>query len=456
VVDWLTSAINAGDASLTETFTYSTNGNLLTRTRLTGAFGYPAMTAARPHAPLTLGARSFAYDANGNTIGDGVRTLSWDPGSRLAQVTQSGQPAVAFAYGPDSARVKKAVSGGTTTLYPSADAEYAGSTLTRYPHMDVKVVGSAKQYLHRDHLASVRFVTHASGALIEQTGYAAYGEKTNASFATSKSYIGERFDAETGLLYLNARYMDPAFGRFISPDDWDPVLEGVWTNRYAYAENDPVNKADNNGHYFESLIDIGLIAIDLGLMAYDEAFNDGANRSANITSLAANAIGLVTPAVTGLGIASRVATRTDEAAELGRLSRADDSVQNSGRSTSRDARASGKTQSREVTHQTYTKYNPDTKETYVGKCSGCGTPEQNVAARDRGHHVSRRGFGPAELDKSSTSRAAIRGREQQLIDAYGGAKSQGGTSGNAINGIARDNPSRQSYIDAAEAEFGGK
>ena len=42
--------------------------------------------------------------------------------------------------------------------------------------------------------------------------------------------------------------MDPAFGRFISPDDWDPVLEGVWTNRYAYAQNDPVNKSDPNGH----------------------------------------------------------------------------------------------------------------------------------------------------------------------------------------------------------------
>ncbi len=109
------------------------------------------------------------------------------------------------------------------------------------------MVGSAKQYLHRDHLASVRFVTNASGALVEQTGYAAYGEKTNAAFATSKSYIGERFDAETGLLYLNARSHDPAFGRFISPDDWDPVLEGVWTNRYTYAQNDLVNKNDPNG-----------------------------------------------------------------------------------------------------------------------------------------------------------------------------------------------------------------
>jgi RHS repeat-associated protein len=34
----------------------------------------------------------------------------------------------------------------------------------------------------------------------------------------SKGYINERFDAETGLQYLHARYMDPAVGRFISPD----------------------------------------------------------------------------------------------------------------------------------------------------------------------------------------------------------------------------------------------
>ncbi len=45
--------------------------------------------------------------------------------------------------------------------------------------------------------------------------------------------------------------MDPGFGRFISPDDWDPVMEGVGTNRYAYAGNDPVNKSDKNGHVAE-------------------------------------------------------------------------------------------------------------------------------------------------------------------------------------------------------------
>jgi len=38
--------------------------------------------------------------------------------------------------------------------------------------------------------------------------------------------------------------------RYISPDDWDPTIQGVGTNRYAYSANDPVNKSDPNGHAF--------------------------------------------------------------------------------------------------------------------------------------------------------------------------------------------------------------
>ncbi len=49
-------------------------------------------------------------------------------------------------------------------------------------------------------------------------------------------------------MYLNARYYDPVLARFVTPDDWDPLLLGVGTNRYAYAGNDPVNKSDPNGH----------------------------------------------------------------------------------------------------------------------------------------------------------------------------------------------------------------
>jgi len=65
--------------------------------------------------------------------------------------------------------------------------------------------------------------------------------------------------------------------------------------------------------------------------------------------------------------------------------------------------------------------------------------------------MNEKGFGEAELDKSSTNPDAIRGREQQLIEANGGAQSQNGTSSNAINVVAESNPNRANYMNAAEA-----
>lgn len=47
---------------------------------------------------------------------------------------------------------------------------------------------------------------------------------------------------------LSMSFGSVANARFIQPDTWDPTIEGVGTNRYAYAGNDPVNRSDPNGH----------------------------------------------------------------------------------------------------------------------------------------------------------------------------------------------------------------
>ena len=51
---------------------------------------------------------------------------------------------------------------------------------------------------------------------------------------------------------LSVSFSVSANARFISPDTMDPTIEGVGTNRYAYAGNDPVNKSDPNGHAFSN------------------------------------------------------------------------------------------------------------------------------------------------------------------------------------------------------------
>ena len=105
--------------------------------------------------------------------------------------------------------------------------------------------------MHRDHLSSVRLITNAAGQVEQATSYTPFGDPTTANTASTPeehSFIGERFDTSTGLLYLNARYYDPALGRFMQPDWWEVRQAGVGTNRYAYSFNDPVNLSDRNGH----------------------------------------------------------------------------------------------------------------------------------------------------------------------------------------------------------------
>ena len=72
---------------------------------------------------------------------------------------------------------------------------------------------------------------------------------------------------------IGASFGQAANARFISPDDWDPTKPGVGTNRYAYSENDPVNKSDPNGHApmgfntnaYQNIPEVGLDDVQLTL-----------------------------------------------------------------------------------------------------------------------------------------------------------------------------------------------
>lgn len=94
---------------------------------------------------------------------------------------------------------------------------------------------------------------------------------------------------------------------------------------------------------------------------------------------------------------------------------------------------------------------------YSGRTGGLGSVDKILEARSKSKdHLERtaQGYGPLELDRVSYYKNSIRGREQMLIDFYGGAQSIGGTSGNKINGIWPFNYKREMYMLAAEAEFG--
>jgi hypothetical protein len=135
---------------------------------------------------------------------------------------------------------------------------------------------------------------------------------------------------------------------------------------------------------------------------------------------------------------------------------------------------------------TYTKFNKNTHRYYSGRTSMVVdrnkplSPQalKAIELRDANHHLDENdepndpAFGPARMDKSDIGTAVdysdryrdaaylrIRGREQQLIDSFGGAWSDTGKpykTENAVRGVAKDNPQGRSFYDAATSYWGKK
>jgi RHS repeat-associated protein len=77
-------------------------------------------------------------------------------------------------------------------------------------------------------------------------------------------YRGYVYDTETGLYYLQSRYYNPTWGRFINADD--PGYMGVdgtpsSYNLFSYCGNNPVTRADDEGEFWHIVIGaaVGLV-----------------------------------------------------------------------------------------------------------------------------------------------------------------------------------------------------
>src|SRR5574340_702725 len=75
-------------------------------------------------------------------------------------------------------------------------------------------------------LGSTSGTVDANGSPVSTLLYTAFGETRLANGATNTDYryTGQREEAELGLYFYNARWYDPALGRFIQPDSMVPSL----------------------------------------------------------------------------------------------------------------------------------------------------------------------------------------------------------------------------------------
>lgn len=247
---------------------------------------------------------TYNYDANGNTLSydaDGAgplppRAFSYDGENRPLTITQNGNVS-SFSYGPDGARASKIFGSATTRYFAGEDlvVDTANPTglLSSYLGAGVKRVGLVTSWAHKDSLSSNRVLSYmAGGQAASKHDYGPFGQPLTSNGSVvlnAKGYIDQRYDAETGLEYLNARYYDSHLARFLNPDTFDPTQAGVGTNRYAYAGNDPVNGSDPSGHQAAGVdYNGGGMNAGVGSGGYNTNFNSGAGST---TTSSSNGIG---------------------------------------------------------------------------------------------------------------------------------------------------------------------
>jgi len=100
-------------------------------------------------------------------------------------------------------------------------------------------------------------MTDSTGTIAETLDYFPFGQirldNKTSSFTEQRKYIGQEFDADTGLNYLNARYYNSTIGRFTVQDPVALVTpekllaDPQQLNLYSYARNNPIVMSDPSG-----------------------------------------------------------------------------------------------------------------------------------------------------------------------------------------------------------------
>ena len=465
-----------------------------------------------PHAASHIGDLSFTYDANGNQTGwtDDTsgqrRTITWDEENRIQSLFDNGHEK-AYKYNADGERVIKRGPQGETAYvnaYFSVRNRqigtkhiFAGSTRVASKLMKRNAEEKDRYFFHPDQVGSNSFITDSDGKIYRHTEFFPSGEswidEASNKQRTPYLYAGKEFDEETGLYYYGARYYDPrtsawqstdpAIGDFLpdsdSPGQQLPGRGGFYNprnlNLYGYAHQNPVGSADPDG---QRMPDVRPFPPPPEVApAPNRPPAPTVPRTVPTPTPPAEPVPFwrapLTWVVLILAILSIPGdTRQDTEA---RDEMPDEDPILAEPAAAAQPETANRTRRRErdepPTYVTYYKINEATRQVYIGRSSGWGDPRAIVRARDLGHNMP--GFSEAELDEFAPGTLpwrdrhrdpayqAIRGREQQGMDYFGGPRSwrvptqvAGWSSSNLIRGYGRFNRQRHEFHNQSNIRFG--
>jgi RHS repeat-associated protein len=212
----------------------------------------------------------IGYDANGNVNsmtdrGISSITYDWNHLPKLATYTNGAIQFVYNAAGQKLAQIKTGAGAETLRYYDRIVVKNGVVSSIEGSAGNLKWDASQSkfvpQYYIKDYLGHIRLVveekitdgTITANEVIQSTDYYPFGMRiknhfqrpTNGIMPIRYGLSGNEEEPTLGLMDFNARWYDPAFGKFLNVDPLAEQMAG-W-GMYRYAFNNPISNIDPNG-----------------------------------------------------------------------------------------------------------------------------------------------------------------------------------------------------------------
>lgn len=211
---------------------------------------------------------SITYDAIGNPISIGNKTLKWINGRSLENYNNE----VFFKYNKDGIRTKKTYNGIETNYYLDGTSiifeDRNGNVIYYIRDNENNVIGfiyNGETYYYKKNIQQdvIGIYDNTFNQIVTYT-YDSWGNiisivdtsTNNIGTINPYRYRSYYYDNETELYYLNTRYYNPKWKRFINADGIIAANDCITnSNLYFYANNNPISYSDSDGNFsFSSLL----------------------------------------------------------------------------------------------------------------------------------------------------------------------------------------------------------
>ncbi len=271
----------------TYTYTYDIGGNLVTKkifAYTTGELGEPLDTINYTYDSIwkdqltSFDGKTIIYDSVGNPLSYDGWSFTWSAGRQLSSVSNADK-SLAFKYNDRGLRTEKTLTvNGITTVIEYvwnedkliSQSDGINQLYFIYDSEDRPIAfvlnGNQTFYYMKSPLGDVVAIYDKNGVYAGGYQYDSWGNCTsnmsddypNLIYLNPFRYRGYVYDSETKLYYLQSRYYNPEWGRFINADDVDEVIgvipnsisiiDNICTvNLFAYALNNSVMCVDYTG-----------------------------------------------------------------------------------------------------------------------------------------------------------------------------------------------------------------